>query len=130
MKYIYNAVISPLEGEAYYEARVPDISGCVTGGADISEAIDMITDAAAGCLVVAEDNSLPISAPTPQSALSVPDGGIVTVIKIDTIAYRSATDTRSVRKNVSLPAWLANMADKRGVNCSQVLQESLKALFS
>ncbi|RRF94279.1 MAG: hypothetical protein DUD27_09680 [Lachnospiraceae bacterium] len=28
-------------------------------------------------------------------------------------AYRAKTDTRAVRKNVSLPAWMAAMADKR-----------------
>ena len=34
-------------------------------------------------------------------------------------------DTRSVRKNVSLPAWMSIMADKRHINCSQVLQDGL-----
>jgi post-segregation antitoxin (ccd killing protein) len=44
---------------------------------------------------------------------------------LNAIAYRSKTDTKSVRKNVSLPAWMASMADKRGINCSQLLQDSL-----
>jgi hypothetical protein len=50
---------------------------------------------------------------------------LISLLSIDTIAYRSKTDTKSVRKNVSLPAWTASMADKRGINCSQLLQDSL-----
>ena len=49
----------------------------------------------------------------------------VSVIAIDTIEYRAKTETRAVRKNVSLPAWMANLAEKRGINCSQILQEGL-----
>jgi post-segregation antitoxin (ccd killing protein) len=49
----------------------------------------------------------------------------LSLIQIDTISYRADTDTKAVRKNVSLPRWMANLADKRGVNCSQLLQESL-----
>jgi post-segregation antitoxin (ccd killing protein) len=52
---------------------------------------------------------------------------VFTVVQVDTIAYRALTDTRAVRKNVSLPAWMADLADKRGINCSQVLQEGLRA---
>ena len=52
------------------------------------------------------------------------------IIRIDTLAYRAATDTRAVRKNVSLPAWMAALAEKRGVNCSQVLQDGLIQLLN
>ena len=127
MKYLYTAVLSPIEGSSYFSARVPDLPGCVTTGKDILEAIDMITDAASLWLVVAEDKGMPIAPPTPQNELDREDGDICSLIRIDTIAYRALTDTRSVRKNVSLPAWMANLADKRGINCSQVLQEGLRA---
>ena len=54
---------------------------------------------------------------------------ILSVISIDTIDYRARTETRAVRKNVSLPAWMAKLVEKRGINCSQVLQESLMKVF-
>ncbi len=127
MKYMYTAVISPIEASASWSARVPDLPGCVTTGKDLSEAIDMIPDAASLWLVVAEDKGAPIAQPTPQDELARDPGDICSLIRIDTIAYRALTDTRSVRKNVSLPAWMANLADRRGINCSQVLQEGLRA---
>ena len=130
MKYIYTAIFTANEDKTKYYCRIPDLPGCVTTGDDIEDAIEMITDAASGWLVVAEDEGNDIPAATPQSDLTIPKGSISSIIRIDTLAYRAMTDTHAVRKNVSLPAWMADLADKRGINCSQVLQEGLAAKFS
>ena len=126
MKYIYSAVIH-CDEDGVWVARVPDIPGCVTTGSSLEDAIDQIADAAAGCLIVAEDEDLELAAPSPQSQLPREPGDVCTLLRLDTLAYRAATDSRSVRKNVSLPAWMAGLADKRGINCSQLLQEALLA---
>ena len=124
MKYIYTALIKK-EAEDYYECSVPDLPGCVTSGYTLADAIDMITDAASGWLVVNEDEGNSIPTPTAQTDLKSSPDDFKTLIQIDTIAYRAATDTRSVRKNVSLPAWMVAMADKRKLNCSKILQEAI-----
>ncbi len=125
MKYIYTAVFTPSDDGKKYYARIPDLDGCITTGHDLSDAIEQITDAASGWLVVAEDNDDPIAPPTPQDKIETPQGSLKSLIQIDTLAYRAKTDTRAVRKNVSLPAWMAAMADKRHINCSQILQDGL-----
>lgn len=130
MKYIYTATFVPNEDGTKYYCRVPDLPGCITTGSSIDDAIEMITDAASGWLVVAEDEGNEIPAPTPQYKLDIPENTICSIIRIDTFAYRAATDTRAVRKNVSLPAWMATLAEKRGVNCSQVLQDGLMQLLN
>lgn len=130
MKYIYTAIFEPNEDGTKYYCRVPDLPGCITTGNNLDDAIEMITDAASGWLVVAEDEGNKIPAATPQHKLNIPEHAICSIIRIDTLAYRSATDTRAVRKNVSLPAWMAALAENRGVNCSQVLQDGLMQLFN
>ena len=80
-------------------------------------------------LVVAEDEGEPIAPRSPQEKLSVDAGTICSLISADTIEYRAQTDTRAVRKNVSLPSWMVRLADKRGINCSQVLQDALRTLL-
>ncbi len=109
---------------------MPDLPGCITTGSSIDDAIEMITDAASGWLVVAEDEGNDIPAATPQHKLDIPENAICSIIRIDTLAYRAATDTRAVRKNVSLPAWMAALAEKRGLNCSQILQDGLMQLLN
>lgn len=127
MKYIYSAMFTPNEDHTKYFARIPDLPGCATSGRDLHDAIDQITDAASGWLVVAEDEGIPIPSATAQESLAHEPGCVFSVIQVDTIAYRAQTDARAVRKNVSLPAWMAALAEKRGINCSQVLQEGLTA---
>ena len=130
MLYIYTAIFSPIEDGSGFYAKVPDLPGCLTTGRTLSEAIDLITDAMNAWLVVAEDEHLDIAVPTPQHALQLGENDSCALIKADTIAYRALTDTRSVRKNVSLPAWMINLADKNNINCSQLLQEALLGKFS
>lgn len=126
MKYLYTAVLRPNEDGTKVYARVPDLPGCITTGRDITDAMEMIEDAASVWLVVAEDEGDEIPSASPQDQVPHEAGDILSLVRVDTIAYRAQTDTRAVRKNVSLPAWMADLAEKRGINCSQVLQESLR----
>ena len=127
MKYTYTAVITSNDGKYY--CRVPDLPGCITTGKNLSDAIDMITDAASAWILSHEDDNEPVIEPTPQSLIQHERDDILSIIQIDSLKYRAETDTRAVRKNVSLPAWMATLADKRGINCSQVLQDGLMAKF-
>ena len=123
MKYTYTAVFTEKNKKVY--ARVPDLDGCITTGKDLIDAIEQMADAMAAWLCTAEDENLPIPATTPQSKIAHNSGDMLSIIKADTLAYRAATDTRAVRKNVSLPRWLSLLADRKHINCSQVLQEAL-----
>lgn len=92
MRYIYTAFITPSEDGSKFYARVPDVAGCATAGRSLEDAIDQITDALSGCLAVAEDEGLPVAASTPQAELEHEAGDICTLIRVDTTAYRAATD--------------------------------------
>ena len=129
MQYIYTALFTPIEDGSGYYAKVPDLPGCITTGSSLSDAIEQITDAMSAWLVVAEDEGEPIVPPTPQDELVTEPGTICSLISADTIDYRAKTDTRAVRKNVSLPNWMVQLADKRGINCSQVLRDALRSLL-
>lgn len=128
MIYIFTATIHEEDGTFY--AAVPDVPGCITTGSSLSDSIDQITDALAGCLCVMEDEEEPIPAPSNQNALLTETGDFCTLVRVDTIAYRALTDTKAVRKNVSIPAWMATRADKLGINCSKVLQDALMKQFA
>ena len=130
MKYTYTAIITPTEDGTEYYCKVPDLPGCITTGSDINECIDLISDAMALWLVSAEDHGDPIPNATKQSKIEHSEESILSIIQADTIAYRALTDTRAVRKNVSLPAWMATLADRRGINCSQILQDGLRQALS
>lgn len=128
MLYTYTAVITESDGTFY--AKIPDIDGCITTGSSLSEAIELITDALSLCLVVLEDENIQPNPASVQVDLRHNPDDILTIIQVDTIKYRSLTDNKAVRKNVSLPAWMSSLADKRGINCSKVLQDALLSILS
>ena len=125
---IYTAVFAPYDGG--YTVSFPDVPGCVTGGSTLEEAVRMARDALGGCLCAYEDEKVPLPVPHAPGEIETEPGEFVTMIDIDLPAYRRSVDNRAVRKNVSLPAWMAFQADQRGINCSQLLQEALKRVLA
>lgn len=130
MRMIYTAIISPIEEGKGYLVRVPDLPGCITTGRTLAEVLDNVRDALAVYLCSLEDTHDPFPTPRPPEAFSSKPGEACVLVDADTVKYRKETDTRAVRKNVSIPAWMATMAEQRGVNCSQVLQDALRSMFA
>lgn len=120
MRYVYPAVFTKEDGQ--YLVSVPDLSGCHTFGNDLSEAIEMARDAISMWLCIAENNREEV--PEPTLTLAV-DNGIVTLIDVDTVAYRKQTDNKAIKKTLSIPSWLNYEAEKANVNFSQILQNAL-----
>lgn len=121
---IYTAVISHMEDS--YDVVFPDVPGCITYGDTLEEAIRMAKDALGGCLCAYQDEGMELPTPRLPDQVPLEKGEIAAVVDIDLAEYRRQTDTRAVRKNVSLPAWMAYQAEQRGINCSQLLQDALR----
>ncbi len=130
MRLVYAASVAPEDGGEGYVARVPDLPGCVTTGRTLAEALDNIRDAASVYLCSMEDDRIPLPVPRAPETVELEPGATRALVDVDTVLYRKMTDTSAVRKNVSLPAWMVTMAEARGLNCSQVLQEALRSLLA
>ena len=50
---------------------------------------------------------------------------IISFVDIDSGEYRKKFDTKTVRKNVTIPSWLNYEAEHAGINVSRLLQEAL-----
>ena len=51
------------------------------------------------------------------------------MLVLDIDAYAEKYGNKAVRKNLTIPAWLNTFAEKNNINFSQVLQDSLMALY-
>ena len=122
MKIVYPVVFTPLE-EGGYMAYVPDLQ-INTSGKDLADAIFMARDAIGLMGIDLEDDKKTF--PTPSTTVPHEDGEIVSVVGVDLFAYRRSIEKKTVRRNVSLPAWLNNAAEAAGLNVSAVLQLALK----
>lgn len=125
MRYVYTAIFEPKENGEGYLVSVPDVPGCITSGKSTEDAMNMVRDALAGCLCEYEDHNIELTPPRLPGDFAV-NHGFAALIDVDTTQYRALTDTRSVRRNVSLPAWMDTQAERAGLSLSQVLQEALR----
>lgn len=124
MKYVYTAVFTATDDG--YSVSVPDLPGCITGGADIAEALSMVDDAAAMWLWDAENKGEPIPPATPMDEIGITSDQMKSIVLLDTDAYRRMNDNRAVKKTLSIPSWLNAEAERAGVNFSQILQDGLR----
>lgn len=111
--------------------EVPDLE-ILTEGNDMSDAIEMARDAIELKCVSLEDDGIEIPLPSEISSLDVNTGTfaeegttVVSLVDIDSGEYRRKIDTKTVRKNVTIPSWLNYEAEHAGINVSRVLQEAL-----
>ncbi|MCI9438008.1 MAG: HicB family protein [Lachnospiraceae bacterium] len=115
--------------------EVPDLE-ILTEGKDMSDAIEMARDAIELKCVSMEDDGMEIPLPSEIHALDVNSGTfaeegdtVISFVDIDSGEYRRKIDTKTVRRNVTIPSWLNYEAEHAGINVSRLLQEALmKAL--
>lgn len=89
----------------------------------------MATEAASGWVLdELEDGKAIPSASSLESIVPEP-GGFVNFLVLDMDAYAEKYGSKAVRKNLTIPAWLNTFAENNHINFSQVLQESLIALY-
>ena len=126
MKLVYPACFYPLEQQEGYLVEIPDLQGCVTQGNSMANAIEMAIDAASGWVLdeLESGNTAPTATSIKEVTTNSPDG-IVSLIALDMDSYAEKYGDKAVRKNLTIPAWLATFADKQNINYSQILQNAL-----
>ncbi len=124
-KYIYPAIFTP-EDEGGYSVRFPDVENCFTGAENLGAAMEMANDALCLMLYDMEQENREIPAASPITEIKTEGDEFVTLIACDTIAYRRFYDNKAVKKTLSIPSWLNDLAERAGINFSGTLQEALK----
>lgn len=129
MKYAYPVKVQR-QPDGYYLAEAPDLPGVVCGGESLPEVLQNV---AAGCemwLADAEANGESIPEASAVEDMRIAAGEFPSVVVADTDEYRRKNDARAVKKTVSIPAWMADRAERAGVSLSQTLQDALRKQFA
>jgi predicted RNase H-like HicB family nuclease len=121
MSKIYYPVIFHSE-EAGYSARVPDLDGCFTQGDTIMDTLKMIRNAIGLYL----DGKTDYPNPSSPKSLKLENGDFMMVVDFDPAVYQKKYSNRSVKKSLTIPAWLNTAAEEAHLNFSHILQDALK----
>lgn len=138
MKVTYPVIFTDVDTNILIE--VPDL-GILTESNEegkpkgsMADAITMARDTIGISCIEAEDNGKVVLHPSKMTDIDVSKGtfnedgtSIVSLVDVDLTAYRRMLDNKTVRRNVTLPNWLNQEAEKSHINVSKVLQEALMA---
>lgn len=120
----YPAIFHKAE-EGGYWITFPDIPECMTQGDDMQHAYEMAIDALGLAITSREEEGEIIPKASEPFEIEVEADAFCMIVEFDMLAYKKRTNSKAVKKTLSIPEWLNEEAVALGVNFSQVLQEAL-----
>ena len=121
-KQFYPAIFSK-EGDAY-NVKFIDFDNIFTYGIGFNDAYYMAQDALYAMLPEYKDN---LPEPTyDYMKIKVKDNEFITMVELDPIEHEKRISSKTVNTTVTMPEWLKNLADTKGINFSKLLQDSIK----
>ena len=124
-KMTYLAVFEPVSSG--YSVYFPDIDGCISYGETFEEAQREATDALGLHIYGIEKDGERVPEASKQVKIDSQTniGYLVSPITIYPDIIRNELDNRAVKTNLTIPAWLKEMAEEKGVNYSKLFQAAL-----
>lgn len=123
--FVYPAIFEE-EVEGGYVVEIPDLPGCVTGGDTLEKSFSMARDAIGIYLSVLKDEKKEAPAASSPAKFYAEGKGFVALVDVDMLSYKQRHNKRAVKKTLSIPQWLNTMAEREGINFSNVLQKALR----
>lgn len=123
--------------ESGYSVVFPDLNWLSTCGATFEEAMKMAVECLAGYLYTcyldgdivpasSQLSDIDLSEIAKELELEVKEA-FLNMISVDVDLYAKEHFEKSVKKTLTIPAWLNKIALEENINFSQVLQEALKS---
>ena len=122
-----------------YSVVFPDLNWLSTCGDTLDEAMKMAVDCLAGYLYTIQKEGNTFPSPSELSQINIAaiaqeldinspaNDSFVNIITVDVDEYAKKHFEKSVKKTLTLPAWLNDAALEQKINFSQVLQDALKS---
>lgn len=124
MKVVYPACF--YEEEEGYSVEFPDLPGCITQGDTLEEAMAMAEDAALGWILISLEDGEELPVPSNIKKIKMDKKGFVSLMLLDLGDYSEKhSENRYVKKTLTIPYWLNEIAERKDINFSKTLQEAL-----
>jgi predicted RNase H-like HicB family nuclease len=124
-KLTYLAVFEPTH--TGYSVYFPDLPGCISYGEDFEEAQKQATEALGLHIYGMEKDGdeIPVPSKVPQVDPETASGYLVSPVTIFPDMVKNELDNRAVKTNLTIPAWLKDLAEAQEVNYSKLFQTAL-----
>ena len=105
-----------------YWVEFIDLEGCYSDGETLAEAMENAKEAMGLYL---EDLKEYPECTLDIKNIKLKDNQIISFISVDLVEHKRKYENKSVKKTLSIPAWLNTIAEKENLNFSQILQKAL-----
>ncbi len=127
-RYIFPAVLNYADDGI--SVSFPDLPGCLTCAHDTETALARAKEALGLYLYDSEQCNEAIPQPSDVLGLSLAPGDVPVLVDVFMPSIRDRINNKTVKKTLTIPAWLNREAEAANVNFSQVLQDGLKRYLS
>ncbi|MCL2031335.1 MAG: type II toxin-antitoxin system HicB family antitoxin [Oscillospiraceae bacterium] len=127
----YLAAFETSADKSSYSVFFPDLPGCVSAGTSFEETRKHAAEALGLHIYGMEKDGDELPRPSDAKNIDPEDieGCIVSPVTVYPDLFRHEMDSRAVRTNTTIPAWLKELAEANGINYSQVLTSALMEML-
>ena len=122
--YIYPAILN-YQNDGI-SISFPDLPNCNTCANDDEEALYMAKDALGLYIACNEEEKEDLPQPTSLNKIKLEKNERVILVEVNMPLFRDAIQNVAVKKTLTIPKWINDLAERNKVNFSRVLQSALK----
>ena len=123
-KYIYPAIFD--FDEDGITVTFPDLPGCITCGESQEDALKNAKEVLELYMYSLEEDNEIIPQPSNILDLEVENTQVVVLVDIWMVPVRDEMKNKCIKKTLTIPKWLNDLAIENNVNFSAILQSALK----
>lgn len=119
------------EKDGNYSVIFPDLDHLATYGDSLENAVEMAVDCLAGYIHTAKREKEILPEPSDMGSIDIDEeydeyeSAFVNMVAVDVEEYAKKHFEKSVKKTLTIPAWLNSLAEEENINFSKTLQEAL-----
>lgn len=119
------------EDDGRYSVIFPDLNHLATFGDDLNDAMNMAVECLAAYLFELKLSKEAAPQPSDMKSIDVNaeydeyKSSFINMVSVDVEEYAKKHFNKSVKKTLTIPAWMNDYAIENGLNCSAILQEGI-----
>lgn len=104
----------------------PDLPGCISCAKTDEDALYMAKDALGLYIACSEEDNQEVKKPSKLNEIKLKENQRAVLIEVNMPLFREAVQNTSVKKTLTIPKWINDLAERNNINFSQLLQMAIK----
>lgn len=127
--YVYPAIVKWSNEDKTYDIQFPDIENAFTFEDNEEDIIKSAKEVLELCIYYIEESGEIINNPTSLKEIKLNEDEFIVLVEVWMPPVRDRFENKAIKKTLTIPKWLNDIAVKEKINFSNVLQASLKEIL-